>query len=206
MNQQEVVRYFKVLSRYFRKPCDILLTGAALGTIYGGVRATLDIDFALKLKTHSRSQKEKLWQEFAKAADEASARTGIAVQYAEDIDRWSSITFLDYGQHAKRYRRFGTVNVKLLEVPYWAIGKLARYLDPDIRDLIQVLRARKTSWRKLLRVAGLALRKSPKSTACFQFRRQVEHFLKYYGRTVWGQGFQPEHAVRQFHQSAQIHK
>ena len=196
MNLQGILRFFRALEKYFHKPCRVILTGAGAGIIYGKVRATLDLDFALDLKGN--------WKEFQEAARRASLKTGIAVQYAEDIDRWSSITFLDYKKHTRPFKRFGSMEVRVLDPSYWAIGKLARYLDPDIRDLIQVLKKTKTSWKKLARLLGLALRKSPKSTACFLFRRQVEDFLTTYGRQVWGKTYSKEQAIGIFHQSARI--
>ena len=185
---------------FFKRPCEILLTGA----LCGRVRATLDLDFALTIKARSSQEKDMRWQEFGEAAKKTTALTGIQVQYAEDIDGRPSIAFPDYEKQTRFFKRFGKVEVRLLDPAYWAIGKLARYLDPDIRDLIQVLKKTKTSWKKLARLLGLALRKSPKSTACFLFRRQVEDFLTIYGRQVWGKTYSKEQAIRIFHQSARI--
>lgn len=204
MNKGQIIRYFRILGRLYRKPCLIVLTGAAAGTLYGGVRASLDIDFAVRLKKRASLSKDRIWTSFTEAAREASFLTGIAVQYAEDIDRWSSITFLDYWDHTRKFRRFGSIEVRLLEPAYWAIGKLTRYLDPDIRDLIQVLKRSKTSWRKLSATLGKALRKSPKSTACFLFRRQVEDFFKTCGRQIWGSSFPSGEAIQVFHSRAGI--
>ncbi len=202
MNKQEINRYFRILSTLYRKPCTIILIGAGAGALYGRVRATMDLDFALKFKTHSQRGEEKLWQEFSEQARETSARTGIAAHYAEDIDRWSSITYLDYDKHTLRFRRFGSLNLRLLEPSYWAIGKLTRYLDPDIRDVIEVMRRTKIRPGKLSRVLGLALKKSPRSTACDLFRRQVEDFLAIYGRRIWGRDYLPDAAIRTFHRYA----
>ncbi len=204
MNARQINHYFKTLTLFFNEPCEIVLTGAAAGAIYGRVRASLDIDFALKIKTRSASQKEKSWHEFELAVKKVSEATGIVAQYAEDIDRWSSITFLDYWEHTKRFKRFGKIEVKLLNPCYWAIGKLTRYLDPDMRDLIEVLKKTKTSWKELTRVLGLALRKSPKSTACFLFRRQVEDFLGAFGKQIWGSSFESQKAISLFQKTAGI--
>ena len=203
MNAREISRYFQILSALFKKPCTLLLTGAPAGAFYGRIRATMDIDFAVKRKT-PLPQKDKFWQEFSDATHAASRRTGIAAQYAEDIDRWSSITFLDYWKHTHCFKRFGKIEVRTFDPSYWAIGKFTRYLDPDIRDLIQVFKKTKTSWRKLARVLGVALRKSPKSTACFLFRRQVEDFFKAYGKRIWGKRFRQEIAIAAFHAAAGI--
>lgn len=204
MNKTQISRYFTKLAKIFPEPCLILLTGAAAGSIYGSVRPTRDLDFALRFKARSKRQKEKLWQEFRKATEQISLQTGIAVQYAEDIDRWSSITYLDYDQHTLVFKRFGSMEVRLLQPIYWAIGKLARSLEPDIRDLIKILKKTKTQPKKLARILGTALRKSPKSTACELFRRQVENFFKEYGKQIWGKRFVLENTIQVFHQAAQI--
>ena len=204
MNQRQIARFFEILADRFDEECQIILTGAAAGALYGRVRPTADIDFSLKLKKKSARGYEQSWQRFAKAIRETGVRTGIAAQYGEDIDHWSSITLLDYQKHKYLFRRFGKIKVYLMEPSYWAIGKLGRYLDSDIRDLVHVLKKTDTSWQALAPLLGKALRESPKSTACFSFRKQVEDFLKTYGRQIWGKNYSPEKAVKQFHEHAQI--
>ncbi len=204
MNLQGISRVFRALKKEFDQPCRVILTGAGAGVVYGRIRATMDLDFALKFKTGSLAAKEKLWREFQEAAKKVSAKTGIAFQYAEDIDRWSSITFLDYEKHARPFKKFGRMEVCLLDPSYWAIGKLARYLEPDIRDLVTVLKKTKTSWKKLAPILGLALKKSPKSTACFLFRRQVEDFFTTYGKRIWRKAYSKEKAIQTFHKAAGI--
>ncbi len=129
MNRKQIEHYFKIVDKIYAKKCRIILTGAAAGALYGRVRATMDIDFSAEAAD---------WEGFSKAVEEASVRTGIAAQYAEDIDRWSAITFMDYKKHTFIYGRFGRTEVRLMEPSYWAIGKLSRYLDPDIGDLVRV--------------------------------------------------------------------
>lgn len=195
MNKRQVERFFKILSELYPKECEIILTGAAAGALYGRVRATLDVDFSAQAKD---------WQKFVIAVNKASNQTGILAQYGEDIDRWSSITLMDYRKHTYLYRRFGAVELRLMEPPYWAIGKLSRYLDSDIQDMKLVFRKTKTAWQDVARVAGKSLTQSPKSTACFLFRKQVEHFLKTRGRAVWGRSFRVDQAIARFHRFAGI--
>jgi len=195
MNKKQVERYFKTLSKIYAGRCRIILTGAAAGALYGRVRATMDIDFSAEAAD---------WENFSRAVEETSARTGIAAQYAEDIDRWSSITLMDYKKHTFIYGRFGQVEVRLMEPSYWAIGKLSRYLDPDIGDLVKVFRKTGTPWREAASVAGRALHESPKSSACFLFRRQTEDFFKRFGKKVWGRTFDAKEAITHFHRRAKI--
>lgn len=197
MNKKQIERYFKIVDKIYGKKCKIIVTGAAAGALYGRIRATMDIDFSAEAAD---------WENFSKAVKEASVRTGIAAQYAEDIDRWSSITFMDYKKHTFIYGRFGRIEVRLMEPSYWAIGKLSRYLDPDIRDLWKIFEKTGTRWQTTASVAGRALRKSPKSNACFLFRKQTEGFFKHYGRKIWGRAFDANEAIALFHKQAGVKK
>ncbi|MBI4431412.1 MAG: hypothetical protein HY587_06845 [Candidatus Omnitrophica bacterium] len=204
MNASEVERYFKMLSRRFSGHCEIILTGAAAGILYANIRGTMDLDFAVRFKTRSALRKERLWKEFERATKEATLGTGIAVQYAEDIDHWSLISFLDYRKQSMLFRHFGNIEVRILHPTHWSIGKLTRYLSLDIRDLIQVLKKTRTPWQKEVCLLGKALRKSPRSTASFLFRKHVEHFLLAYGIRVWGKHFDAKQAVSDFRNAAGI--
>lgn len=204
MNAREISRFFRLLASLYREPCTIILTGAGAGALYGKIRATMDLDFALKFKTSSGRKKEKLWAKFSEAVYKVTARSGIAAQYAEDIDRWSAISYLDYEKHTLRFKRFGSLVVRLLEPSYWAIGKLARYLDPDIRDVVEVMKKTQTRPQTLAKVLGRALKESSRSTACELFRRQVEDFLARYGKKIWGKEYAVKKSILLFHKQAGI--
>lgn len=195
MNKKQIERYFQLLAKAYPKKCWVILTGAAAGALYGRIRPTLDIDF------QARAER---WQEFSEAVRKVSERTGIAAQFAENIDHWSMITLADYSKHTHVYKKFGGVEVRLMEPPYWAIGKLSRYLDPDIQDLAKVFKKTGTGWHRVAAVAGKCLAKSPRSTASFQFRKQVEHFFLKEGRKVWGKAFKANEAISVFHSHAGI--
>mgnify|MGYP001593431358 CR=1 FL=1 len=195
MNKTQVELYFRELSKAYPKKCVIILTGAAAGALYGRVRATLDVDFEAKTRD---------WGAFEKAVLKISLKTGIEAQYAEDIDRWSSITLMDYQKHTFLHKQFGELQVRLMDPEYWALGKLARYLDSDVSDMEKVFKKKKTSWRVIAVTAGKALRKSPKSNSCFLFRQQTEDFFKRLGRKIWGKDFNQEEARQLFYKAAGI--
>ena len=98
MNKKEIMRFFELLDKICPDACEIFLTGAAAAAVYGNIRPTMDVDFAVKLSREATSGEdlEKKWQTVSKAIEKVSTKTGIAAQYAEDIDRWSSISLLDY--------------------------------------------------------------------------------------------------------------
>src|SRR3989338_3925192 len=200
MNKKIIDDFFSELSRNLKKvkgSIKIFLTGAAAGSLLGGVRPSLDIDFAI-------SCGKKYFIEAQNAIQWTSALSGIAVNFSEDIDRWSQITFLDYKRHAIAYKRFGKVLVMLLEPTYWSIGKITRYLDPDVDDLVMVFKKQRTSALELAKLWARALRESPRSSASFSFKTHVEHFFKTYGRVIWGNRFSPDKYILAFYGAAGI--
>lgn len=90
----------------------------------------------------------------------------------------------------------------LLDPTDWAVPKLTRYLDSDIFDLISVLKKQKIPPQDLAKRCGNALKKSPRSSALFLFRKQVEHFFMEHGKEIWGKGFHPEASLKLFHKTA----
>jgi len=194
MNQRQIDRFFRVLARELDESATVILTGAAAAALWGHVRPSVDIDFAIRLARRGQAR----WRKIEEAVDRTVKLTGIQANYAEDIDRWGPITLLDYWRHTLPYRRFGRLNVCLLDPAYWSIGKISRYLDPDVHDLAAVLKHRHIPATRLVHLWARALRKSPPSMACLQFRKQGEHFLGTYGRTIWGRRFDPEQAIRHF--------
>jgi len=200
MDPRAIDRFFRFLAQEYGRSAKVIVTGAAAGSLWGHVRPSRDIDFAVTLA----SRQSALWNAFQAAVDRASRQAGIQVNYAEDIDRWSSIALLDWRRHTTRYRRFGKLEVRLLDPVHWSIGKLSRYYELDAYDLVAVLRRQRPPLLRVLQVWARALRASPRSPAVFQFRTQVEHFLRAHGREVWGRRFDGEAAIRQFHRQAGI--
>jgi hypothetical protein len=200
MNRKQVDHFFRTLSRELGEEARAILTGAAAGALWGNIRPSVDIDFAMELK----SKAPDLWQKVETAVDRTTRLTGIQANFAEDIDRWGLISLLDYKKHTHLYRRFGRLRVVLLDPAYWSIGKMTRYLDPDIRDMAEVFKRQHVPVLRLVRLWGEALRKSPRSTMLIQFRRQVEDFLRHQGPRIWGQGFNTSEAITAFHRYAKI--
>ncbi len=200
MNQRQIATFFRVLSRELNRPARVILTGAAAGSIWGSARPSLDIDFAITLRRNRAAQ----WEAVELAVARTTRLTGIPANYAEDIDRWGQISLLDYRRHTRLYRRIGTLEVRLLDPAYWSIGKISRYLDPDVRDVVGALRRQRVPTARVIGVWARALRASPKSAALTQFRRQAEHFLRSHGRAIWGTQFDPDAAVQQFRRAAGI--
>ncbi|MBI3615364.1 MAG: hypothetical protein HY211_02490 [Candidatus Omnitrophica bacterium] len=200
MNQRQINRFFRVLSIQLDEPSVVILTGAAAGSLLGHSRSSLDIDFAIRPSRRGRRR----WMKIEEAVGRTIRLTGIQANFAEDIDRWGVISLMDYRRRTIPYRHFGKLKICLLDPVYWSIGKMSRYLEPDVQDLIAVFKSRKISGNRLVQVWARALRASPPSTGVSQFRRQVENFLGTYGRTIWGKQFDPGQAIHRFRQLAGI--
>lgn len=200
MNKRQIDNFFKALDAELKQEAGIILTGAAAGSIYGSSRPSMDVDFEIKLKDSGAAEWERLESAVKKAVD----KTGIYANYSEDIDRWGMITLLDYKKEASLYKKYGKLAVKVLDPAYWSIGKMTRFIDPDIQDMIQVFSKKRTSVPRLAKVWGRALKESPRSAALAGFRRQVEGFFNSYGKKIWGKGFDADKAIEQFHKAAGI--
>ena len=175
------------------------MTGAAAGALMGNVRPSLDVDFGVQTQAGAAA-----WAELEAAIEKNSRLTGLAVNYGEDIDRWGQITLLDYKKHAHPYKTFRKLEVRVLTPGYWSIGKMTRYLEPDIRDMAAVFKSKKVPALGLARLWGRAVAASPKSTVQYQFIRQVEHFLKNQGTGIWGKNFDAAKSLQAFHEKAGI--
>lgn len=195
MNPREIDRFFQLLNKNIEGPIKgkikIILTGACGGVLLGGDRPSIDIDFAIDCN-------KKYLKNAEDAIRETSNITGIAANFSEDIDRWSEITYLDYKRHAIAYKTFGHVEVSILSPAYWSIGKMARYLDPDVDDLVKVFKKNSVPPLKLAQLWGKALLKSPRSSASFAFRVHVEHFFRTYGISIWGKDFELNKCIKAF--------
>ena len=187
MRAQEVEKFFKELSKEWAQPARILLIGGAGALLMGGSRPTLDVDFEVRISVSGGS-----WERFEAKVREVSARTGIGAQFAESVERWSQLSFLDYRRHTRRFRRFGAMEVRILEPAYWSIGKIGRYWDQDIQDMRAVFRKQRPDPVQIARVWARALARSPRSNQLALVRRQAVHFFKTYGKEIWGDRFNSE--------------
>lgn len=197
MKRSFIERFFRELDGEWGRPAEIILTGAAAGALLGHVRSSVDIDFEIRTKKHTDVSLDEVIRK-------VSEKTGIPANYSEDISHWSMIDFLDYRKRSLPYKRIGKLRIKLMAPEYWTIGKMGRFVEPDIRDLVSVIKKRKLAARRLIQLWSRALRSSPLSLASKEFRDHVIDFLKNYGRSAWGKKFEAEKAVALFRRLARI--
>ena len=141
-----------------------------------------DLDFQVTFNKESSRNADM----FQTAIDATVKETGIAARYDSAIESWSSISWPQSEPRSRRYRRFGSIDVHILDPLWWSVGKLARYLASDISDLVVVLKTTRTQPAEAVRAWGQALGRSPLSSAQPIFKRQVLNFLKENATTIWG--------------------
>lgn len=200
MRSPQADKFFSRLAKELDEPAVVFLTGAVAGTVFGNVRSSADIDFAIEPKRPGKGR----WDKIDDALRRTSRSTGLTVQYARDIDRWGMISLMDYRKKSLSYRKFGAIDVRTLDPVTWSIGKFTRYLELDVQDLVTVLKRKRIPAAVLVQTLGKALRQSPPSSQGFQFRRHIEHFLREHGRKIWGVSFNAAEAVQAFHKQARI--
>lgn len=200
MTPHRIEKVLALLGQQLPVPARAYLTGAAAGALWGRVRPSLDIDMGLEPRRAGGEQ----WPAIEAAVERTSRLTGVAISAAADIDRWGMITLLDYRRSSRLFRRLGNLEVRLLDPATWAIGRLIRFLDADVRDVSEVFRRQAVDPLRAARLWGRALRGSPPSTARVQFRRNVEAFLKECGKQAWGAAFDAAAAQRAFNRAAGV--
>lgn len=197
MNKRQISLFFKILDRELALKATIILTGASAGSLMGHLRPSLDIDFEIKLENRHAQAKQKLEQ----AIDKAAQVSGVAVHFSENIGGWSRINYLDYRKTAVSYQKMGKLNVKLIAPEYWTIGKMARFLELDIQDMLKIIGKKKLKPKALIHLWAKAVRSSDLSLELGQFCDHVIYFLRRYGKKLWGRQTDVPSLINQFKQA-----
>ena len=203
MKKKQIDLFFQELNSELGINAEIILLGASAGSLMGHIRPSVDIDFEIRAKRASRAAaKERIRQ----GVLNVSHKLGVAVNFSDNVAHWSMIDYLDYRRTATPYKKIGHLNVKLIAPEYWTIGKMTRFLELDIRDIIKIIKIKKIPHLKLVQLWARALKASDLSLELGQFRQHVEFFLKKYGHRVWGQRFDAEKAVNLFQKLAGLER
>lgn len=176
MNKTKVRVFFKTFSKLQKSKIKIHLTGGIAAMYYGGVRPTEDIDFAI-----SRSD-----ENIVENLNKTSQSLGIPIQYSTDIQRWGMINIPNLNQGAQYQFSEGLVEVYCLAPEKWAVGKLSRFYEDDLKDLVKVFTEQKTALQKCLKYWKKALEESPDSSEKRLFENNIKYFLENYSKKIWG--------------------
>ncbi len=171
MNTRAVDAFFKAVSQELHTPLVVVLTGGIAASLLGDARVTDDVDFAIQkfVKKHLPSIENTL--------EQAAKRHGVIIQYSTDIDRWSQVSYLDWSKHSRPHKKFGHLEVRVLDPYYWSIGKIARGMTRDLKDLRAVIKKQKLDLAKLAKLWAKALKNSPSSIMLANVKRQMTAFL-----------------------------
>lgn len=202
MRKNAIDLFFKELDRGLSSPASVILTGAAAGALYGNVRPSADMDFEIRFKRNPRRTRKNREEILQNSISEASSKLGIASNYSDDIGHWSMIDYLNYRKSSILYKKIGKIDVRLMAPEHWTIGKMTRFLEIDVKDLIKVIQKKRLRSGSLIALWARALRSSPLSLTKGQFTRNVETFLDIHGKRLWGKTFDKEKAIHDFRKLA----
>lgn len=183
MRNRDIDIFFLRLSEEWKYPTRIILIGGAAALLFGGVRPTLDVDFQFCFG------KELSFDDFSEAVSKVVKKTGIEAQFSDVVDRWSSLSFLDFDQHLIHYKTFGRIEVYLTHPLYWSLGKIGRYLTSDCHDMIEVFKRHPVDPKELARLWRKALTASPRSEQIPMIKKYMIDFFKHYGKKIWTNQF-----------------
>ena len=179
MPETQLDRFLAALARHWPRPATLLLTGAWAASAWGRVRHTRDVDFEVA------GVPARLMPAFDQAVHAARRESGLEAQYSTRIDRWSEISLLAYRRTALPLKRYGRIQVRVLDPLHWSIGKIARYLNSDADDLIEVFRRVQPDPLTVARTWSRALRQSQPSSQLWNVKRQMLDFFHRHARAVW---------------------
>ena len=185
MRKRQIDLFFRELDKALGQRAGIILLGASAGSLMGHIRPSYDIDFEILLRKPGRNKKsveEKILQ--------VARKVGVAVNFSENVGHWSMVSYLDYRKTALPYKKIGKLDVRLMAPEYWTIGKMARYYALDAKDMAAVIRKKRLKPGPLVTLWKRALKDSELSLDLGQFKKHAVHFLKIYGRRLWGRSFQ----------------
>lgn len=184
MRKRQIDLFFKELDKALNLKAEIILLGASAGSLMGHIRPSFDIDFEIRAAGR-KPDKNRI----SKVILDTARKVRVAVNYSENVDHWSMVSYLDYRKTAVPYKTFGKLNVKLIAPAYWTIGKMARYYALDIKDVAVIIRKKKLQPRALVKLWKLAMDQSDLSLELGQFKKHAVHFLETQGKRLWGKTF-----------------
>lgn len=164
LNLNYIVGLLKEFSQK-NKPLEVILIGGLSMEYYGlKERATIDIDAEVK------GDINKLVQFFKKKH--------IPADLGEDISRRSLISLPPvYKERAITIYSDVNLKIKVLSPIDFIIAKIRRFTEQDLEDALFVARKYQLKVEDIQKAAKEATNNSPKDTAIFIFKKNVELFV-----------------------------
>lgn len=169
MSQLNLKNVIEILKNYVNKEnlsLEVLLVGGLALHHYGMKnRATIDIDAEVK------GDIEGLFN-FLKSKQ-------IPADLGEDFSGWSIVAMPD-GYRERAIRIFGDkkLTIKVLHPVDFIHSKIRRFTEEDIEDAIFVAKKFNIKIEEIEAAAADAIKKSPKDTVLFIFKKNLHIFLK----------------------------
>lgn len=185
MNRRKIDRFIREIAKQDPGSLRLVITGGIAALLQGGRRPTQDIDFEIAFPT-SNSRRKKEAKRIEAILQLASKRSGVTIQYSEDVGRWSSIAIPPRRPRGMKFQVIGKLKIEIMHPLPWSVGKMARALESDLSDIAVVFGNRKIRPGQAVGYWAKALLASPKSSAQHLFSRQVEDFLQTRGPVIKG--------------------
>jgi hypothetical protein len=174
--KEDIDLFFNKLSAFVEDEIDIYLLGGCALIILGASRMTQDIDF--EVRGASDDTIEKI-QQYCNTEN-------VPINFSEDAGKWGMIKINNNRNTTLPYDKFGNITVRIFDPYDMCVGKIERFTDIDIQDVIFLIKKFSMKPEEILSVLAKALKESVKSEKNFLFRKQVESFIKTYSNKLWG--------------------
>lgn len=162
----DIIKILKKFAWENKKPLKVILIGGLALHYYGKKeRKTGDIDAEVKGEVESLVQMLK--------------KRSIPSDIGEDISGWSVVSMPPgYRRRVINIYRDALLSVNVLNPVDFIVAKLRRFTDEDMEDALFVADKFKVTSLAIRKAADAAISNSPKDTALFIFRKNLELFMK----------------------------
>ncbi|MBI5206391.1 MAG: hypothetical protein HY934_01220 [Candidatus Firestonebacteria bacterium] len=162
----KIIELLKDFTRINNSSLEIIIIGGLALEYYGMKdRTTFDLDAEVK------GEVEKLFI-FLKSK-------GIPADISENISGWSIISLApEYRERTQVVYKDERLSVKVLNQIDFIIAKLRRSTEEDINDALFIAKKFNIKSEDIQKNADEAIKNSPKDTALFVFKKNIEFFIK----------------------------
>lgn len=166
LNLEKIISLLKEFTHDQKSELEIILIGGLALAYYGMEdRATIDIDAEIKGDVDSLFN-------FLKSKN-------IPSDIGEDMSGWSVIAMPSgYRERALTVEKDELLTVKILSPLDFIVAKLRRFTEEDLEDALFVAKRFDIKPEDVQKAADSAIKNSPKDTALFVFRGNIELFIK----------------------------